>query len=94
MHIAGITVAILMVLFVSLALFSKSCYRQQSTHNVMLFTPEMLVDFRIGVADMGKSNSGKGGAGNNTGKGPGGWPSKVPDMDSGKGRDNAPPRKK
>lgn len=86
MHIAGITVAILMVLFVSLALFSKSCYRQQSTHNVMLFTPEMLVDFRIGVADMGKSNSGKGGAGNNTGKGPGGWPSMKPGVVSGKGQ--------
>ena len=60
----------------------------------MLFTPEMLVDLRIGVADMSKSNGGKSGAGNNTGKGPGGWPSMKSGVISGKGRTNAPPSPK
>ncbi len=49
------------------------------------------MDLRIGVANMSKSNGGKGSAGNNTGKGPGGWPSTKSGVISGKGRTNAPP---
>lgn len=82
--------------FSSAYVFSKLCYRLPAIHFVMLFTPEMLVDFRIGVADMSANGGkgGKGGAGNNTGKGPGGWPSMKPGVVSGKGRTNAPPSTK